>query len=110
MPMSVLSVARDQREENALDRLLTATHDDMARVNAMILERANSHVELVPELARYLIEAGGKRLRPMLTIASAALFGHATGAQINFAAAVEFMHNATLLHDDVVDESDLRLA
>lgn len=108
MPMSVLSVARDQREENALDRLLTATHDDMARVNAMILERANSHVEMVPELARYLIEAGGKRLRPMLTIASAALFGHATGAQINFAAAVEFMHNATLLHDDVVDESDLR--
>jgi octaprenyl-diphosphate synthase len=59
-------------------------------------------------LARYLIEAGGKRLRPMLTVAAAQLFGKATGAETNYAAAVEFMHNATLLHDDVVDESDLR--
>ncbi|RYE74094.1 MAG: polyprenyl synthetase family protein, partial [Hyphomicrobiales bacterium] len=57
---------------------------------------------------RYLIEAGGKRLRPMLTVAAAQLFGKAGGAEVNYAAAVEFMHNATLLHDDVVDESDLR--
>jgi octaprenyl-diphosphate synthase len=92
----------------ALDRLLAATQDEMAKVNALILKRADSHVEMVPELARYLIEAGGKRLRPMLTVAAALLFGNATGAQTNYAAAVEFMHNATLLHDDVVDESDLR--
>ena len=80
----------------------------MARVNALVFARADSHGEVVPELARYLIESGGKRLRPMLTVAAAALFGEGTGSAINFAAAVEFMHNATLLHDDVVDESDMR--
>lgn len=92
----------------ALDRLMAATLKDMEKVNALILKRADSHVEMVPELARYLIEAGGKRLRPMLTVAAAALFGKANGSQINFAAAVEFMHNATLLHDDVVDDSAMR--
>ncbi len=91
-----------------IDRLLAATADDMARVNELILSRANSHVEMVPELARYLIDSGGKRLRPMLTVAAAQLFGKGNGSAINFAAAVEFMHNATLLHDDVVDESDMR--
>jgi octaprenyl-diphosphate synthase len=80
----------------------------MNKVNTLILERADSHVEMVPELARYLIEAGGKRLRPMLTVAAAMLFGGHSGAHVNYAAAVEFMHNATLLHDDVVDESDMR--
>jgi len=93
---------------DALERLVDATGPDMARVNALILSRADSHVEMVPELAHYLIEAGGKRLRPMLTLASADLFGGGTGDQISFAAAVEFMHNATLLHDDVVDESTMR--
>jgi len=93
---------------NAVDRLIDATAADMAKVNALILARADSHVEMVPELARYLIESGGKRLRPMLTVAAASLFGKGTGSAINFAAAVEFMHNATLLHDDVVDESDMR--
>ena len=91
-----------------IDRLLAATADDMAKVNELILSRANSHVEMVPELARYLIDSGGKRLRPMLTVAAAQLFGKGNGSAINFAAAVEFMHNATLLHDDVVDESDMR--
>lgn len=91
-----------------IDRLLAATAADMAQVNALILSRADSHVEMVPELARYLIESGGKRLRPMLTVAAAQLFGKGKGSAINFAAAVEFMHNATLLHDDVVDESDMR--
>jgi len=91
-----------------MDRLLTATQAEMNKVNALILARADSHVDMVPELARYLIEAGGKRLRPMLTVAAALLFGRSNGAHVNFAAAVEFMHNATLLHDDVVDESDMR--
>jgi octaprenyl-diphosphate synthase len=63
---------------------------------------------MVPELARYLIDAGGKRLRPMLTVAAALLFGRSRGEHVNFAGAVEFLHNATLLHDDVVDESDMR--
>jgi octaprenyl-diphosphate synthase len=93
---------------HALDRLLAATHSEMERVNALILSRADSRVEMVPQLARYLIDAGGKRLRPMLTVASALVFGKGDGSQINFAAAVEFLHNATLLHDDVVDESDMR--
>ena len=108
MALSEPRLAEDATGAGALDRLMAATQSDMEKVNALILQRADSHVEMVPELARYLIEAGGKRLRPMLTIAAAHLFGPANGAQINFAAAVEFMHNATLLHDDVVDESDLR--
>lgn len=99
---------KDQAATGALDRLLAVTHAEMEKVNALILSRAESHVEMVPQLARYLIEAGGKRLRPMLTVAAAMLFGGQRGAHVNYAAAVEFMHNATLLHDDVVDESDMR--
>ena len=100
--------ANEAMSAGALDRLLDATRPGMDRVNALILEKAKSHVELVPQVARYLIDAGGKRLRPMLTIAASMLFGRSTGSEVNFAAAVEFMHNATLLHDDVVDESDMR--
>ena len=106
--MSVLTQIKEAPAANPIERLLVATEADMARVNALILSRADSHVEMVPELARYLIESGGKRLRPMLTVAAAQLFAGGTGSAINFAAAVEFMHNATLLHDDVVDESDMR--
>jgi octaprenyl-diphosphate synthase len=102
------AAANEAASAGALERLVDATRPDMERVNAMILDRARSHVELVPEIARYLIDAGGKRLRPMLTVASAMLFGRATGSEVNFAAAVEFMHNTTLLHDDVVDESAMR--
>ena len=102
------AAAKQEAGTGALDRLLAATADEMDKVNALILARADSHVEMVPELARYLIEAGGKRLRPMLTVAAALAFDNPAGAQTNYAAAVEFMHNATLLHDDVVDESDLR--
>jgi len=102
------AAAQNETGAGALERLLAATAAEMEKVNALILTRAESHVEMVPQLARYLIEAGGKRLRPMLTVAAALLFGKPTGAQTNYAAAVEFMHNATLLHDDVVDESDMR--
>src|SRR5690606_32241497 len=108
--MAALSAAATKQTTGAgaLDRLLAATQADMEKVNALILSRAESHVEMVPQLARYLIEAGGKRLRPMLTVAAALVFETPSGAQTNYAAAVEFMHNATLLHDDVVDESDMR--
>jgi octaprenyl-diphosphate synthase len=102
------AAANEAASAGALERLVDATRPGMERVNAMILERARSHVELVPEIARYLIDAGGKRLRPMLTVASSQLFGRADGSEVNFAAAVEFLHNATLLHDDVVDESSMR--
>jgi len=106
--VSVLTQIKDAPLANPIERLLEATAADMARVNELILSRADSHVDMVPELARYLIDSGGKRLRPMLTVAAAQLFGTDTGSAVNFAAAVEFMHNATLLHDDVVDESDMR--
>jgi octaprenyl-diphosphate synthase len=102
------AAANEAASAGALERLVDATRPGMERVNAMILDRARSHVELVPEIARYLIDAGGKRLRPMLTIASSQLFGRTSGSEVNFAAAVEFLHNATLLHDDVVDESTMR--
>jgi octaprenyl-diphosphate synthase len=63
---------------------------------------------VIPEVANHLISSGGKRLRPMLTLAMAQLFGYAGDGHVKLAAAVEFMHTATLLHDDVVDESDMR--
>jgi len=81
---------------------------DLARVNALILSRTGSEVTLIPEVANHLISSGGKRLRPMLTLATAILNGHTGDAHVKLAASVEFMHTATLLHDDVVDESDLR--
>jgi octaprenyl-diphosphate synthase len=82
--------------------------DDMRAVNLLILDKAVSGVELIPKLAHHLIDSGGKRLRPMLTIASAKACGYAGSGHIRLAAAVEFMHTATLLHDDVVDDSDFR--
>lgn len=108
MSVSQLSQEHAQNTPSAIERLIALTATDMSDVNALILARADSHVEIVPKLARYLIEAGGKRLRPMLTLAAAKVLGTANGNQIKYAAAIEFMHNATLLHDDVVDESDMR--
>nr|WP_236012678.1 polyprenyl synthetase family protein [Methylobacterium ajmalii] len=82
----------------------------MERVNAMILSRTGSDVTMIPEVANHLISSGGKRLRPILTLATAALTGYdpARDGDVKLAASVEFMHTATLLHDDVVDESDMR--
>src|SRR6059058_4643703 len=80
----------------------------MERVNGAILSRTGSEVTMIPEIANHLIESGGKRLRPMLTLAMARLAGYAGDGHIKLAAAVEFMHTATLLHDDVVDESEMR--
>lgn len=81
---------------------------DLERVNAEILTRLQSEVALIPTLARHLIAAGGKRIRPLLTLASARLCGYGGDKHVLLAACVEFIHTATLLHDDVVDESDLR--
>ena len=98
--------ARDPAE--SLRPLLDIVAEDMQAVNRIILDKAVSDVELIPKLAHHLIESGGKRLRPMLTIAAAKLCGYQRDGHIRLAAAVEFMHTATLLHDDVVDESDYR--
>lgn len=80
----------------------------MGRVNAAILSCTGSEVTMIPEVANHLITSGGKRLRPMLTLAMAQLSGYSGDGHVKLAASVEFMHTATLLHDDVVDESDMR--
>ena len=88
--VSVLTQIKETQAANPIDRLLAATATDMAKVNALILSRADSHVEMVPDLARYLIESGGKRLRPMLTIASAMMCGYRGNGHIKLAGSVEF--------------------
>lgn len=93
---------------NAAERLADLASADMRRVDALILDRMGSPVPLIPKLANYLVEAGGKRIRPLITLATARMLGYEGDAQLKLAAAVEFIHTATLLHDDVVDESDLR--
>ncbi|HEY2538184.1 MAG TPA: polyprenyl synthetase family protein [Stellaceae bacterium] len=90
---------------DALGRLLKG---DLERVNRLILERMRSPVALIPQLAGHIIAGGGKRLRPMLTLGCARMCGYRGDRHIALAAAVEFIHTATLLHDDVVDASDLR--
>jgi octaprenyl-diphosphate synthase len=97
-----------ERPKASLDRLVKLTASDMALVNEFILEKAQSHVELIPELAGHLINSGGKRIRPMLTVAAARMCGYTGLHHLKLAMSVEFMHTATLLHDDVVDESDMR--
>src|SRR5881275_1979864 len=81
---------------------------DMNGVNSVILERMQSKVALIPELAGHLIAGGGKRMRPMLTLACASLLGYPGTRHHKLAASVEFIHTATLLHDDVVDGSGMR--
>jgi octaprenyl-diphosphate synthase len=102
--------AREQKypPKASFDRLNALLQDDLKRVNTLILERMRSPVALIPQLAGHIIAAGGKRLRPMLTLACARLCGYRGDRHIALAAAVEFIHTATLLHDDVVDDSDLR--
>ncbi len=98
----------EPHDRRSVDRLSKLVATDMDRVNAVILSRTGSEVTMIPEVANHLIASGGKRLRPMLTIAMAQLAGYTGEGHVKLAAAVEFMHTATLLHDDVVDESDMR--
>jgi octaprenyl-diphosphate synthase len=100
--------ANADKAQPTLDALVKLARPDMDQVNRLVLEKAESHVELIPELARHLIDSGGKRIRPMLTIAAARMCGYSASLHLKLAMAVEFMHTATLLHDDVVDESDQR--
>jgi octaprenyl-diphosphate synthase len=110
MPVSVAApaAAADGGEGDALDRLTTLLAEDLAAVNQTIVTRMDSPVELIPQLAGYIVASGGKRLRPLLTLAAARMCGHTGQRHVGLATAVEFIHTATLLHDDVVDESDLR--
>jgi len=90
------------------ESLAALVADDMQAVNALIIDRMQSQVSLIPQLAGHLVAAGGKRIRPMLTLAAARMCGYSGPRHIGLATCVEFIHTATLLHDDVVDESDLR--
>jgi octaprenyl-diphosphate synthase len=91
------------------ERLAETLASDLADVNALIRARmASENAPRIPEVTAHLIEAGGKRLRPMLTLAAARLCGYEGRHHIGLAATVEFIHTATLLHDDVVDESEKR--
>ena len=94
--------------QNEIKTLLSITETDMGEVNDIIIKNMQSDVPLIPELAGYLISAGGKRIRPMLLCTCAGLFGKKNKNAPLFASCVEFIHTATLLHDDVVDESDIR--
>jgi octaprenyl-diphosphate synthase len=103
-----LEAPRRKPAASALDTLTALVAEDMAAVNHLILQRMESRVKLIPQLAGHIIAAGGKRLRPILTLASARLCGAEGNRHHKLAACVEFIHTATLLHDDVVDASDLR--
>lgn len=92
----------------SLDPMIALVAPEMNQVNAVILDRMQSQIPLIPELAGHLIAGGGKRMRPMLTLATARLLDYSGTRHHKLAAAVEFIHTATLLHDDVVDGSDLR--
>ena len=104
----VIPLEEGKNKQASVKPLVDLTKADMERVNQLILSKAGSDVQMIPEVANHLISSGGKRLRPMLTLASASMFGYDGDHHVKLATSVEFMHTATLLHDDVVDESDLR--
>jgi octaprenyl-diphosphate synthase len=106
--LGVVLAFDDKGADAGISRIVGLTKADMERVNATIVARTGSDVAMIPEVANHLISSGGKRLRPMLTLATAILSGYEGESHVKLAAAVEFMHTATLLHDDVVDESDMR--
>lgn len=107
--MSGVVIPIGERPKNAsIQPLINLVKGDMDRVNSLILSKTGSDVKLIPAIAKHLIDSGGKRLRPMITLAAAQMCGYEGENHITLAASVEFMHTATLLHDDVVDESDMR--
>ncbi len=106
--MQTLGAEKKETLKNPLQRLSDLLADDMHEVDALIIQNMQSDVPLIPKLAEYLISAGGKRIRPLLTLASTAMFNGDMKQSYLLAAAVEFIHTATLLHDDVVDESNER--
>jgi octaprenyl-diphosphate synthase len=106
---TVVSLDGTRREQKpSLQAIHDLVLDDLRRVNQVIVDNMQSPVSLIPQLAGHLVAAGGKRLRPVLTLAAAKLCGFQGDRHIALAACVEFIHTATLLHDDVVDESMLR--
>ena len=105
--MSQATVSK-QNQTATLDALYALIQPDLKRVDALILERVNSEIPLIYDIAKHIVASGGKRIRPALTLISSQLCGYRGNSHIVMAAAIEFIHTATLLHDDVVDESKLR--
>ncbi|GBD40813.1 Octaprenyl diphosphate synthase [bacterium HR39] len=106
--MNALANGPSADVERAFARARALVAEDLARVDRLVVERLESRVPLIPQLARHLVAAGGKRIRPLLTLLAARLCGYAGSRHVGLAACVEFIHTATLLHDDVVDGSELR--
>ncbi len=104
----VVNLEESAERKGDLGQLATLTADDLRDVNDLIVRAMDSPVALIPQLAGHIVAAGGKRLRPMLTLASARMCGYEGNRHKGLSACVEFIHTATLLHDDVVDESELR--
>jgi len=104
----VIPIDEKQASRASIAPLMNLVQTDMQLVNELILSKTGSDVKMIPEVANHLIDSGGKRLRPMITLAAAQMCGYEGKAHVTLAASVEFMHTATLLHDDVVDDSDMR--
>ena len=104
----VVDLDGERRKKPNLDKLQALVAVDLRAVNEVIVQRMESPVALIPQLAGHIVASGGKRLRPILTLAAARMCGYTGSRHIPLAACVEFIHTATLLHDDVVDESELR--
>ena len=109
--MAIIVNLEDERtrpRRPSLDGLAALVAADLTAVNQLIVRHMDSPVALIPQLAGHIVAAGGKRLRPMLTLAASRLCGYRGARHVALAACVEFIHTATLLHDDVVDDSALR--
>ena len=105
---SSLRLSRVPDTASVLARLHALIGPDLEETNRIIVEQLNARVELIPTLGSHLISSGGKRLRPILTLVTARMFGYTGRSHALLAAVIEFIHTATLLHDDVVDKSDRR--
>lgn len=104
----VVSLDGEREKKPSLKALTALAENDLKKVNQLILDNMQSPVALIPQLAGHIIAAGGKRMRPMMTLIAARMCGYQGERHLGLSACVEFIHTATLLHDDVVDESDLR--
>ena len=104
----VVNIGEGRDRKPSLDRLAALVAEDLKAVNGLIVQRMQSPVAMIPQLAGHIVASGGKRVRPMLTLAAARMCGYRGQRHLALAACVEFIHTATLLHDDVVDERDLR--
>lgn len=104
----VVSLDSEREKKTSLGPIIELVAEDIKAVNQVVVDRMQSQVSLIPQLAGHIVAAGGKRLRPMLTLAASRMCGYEGDRHVGLAACVEFIHTATLLHDDVVDESDLR--